>query len=168
MEKTLFLLGLIRNSDLYGYQINELMDAHFDLIVRITRPTAYRLLNKMTLKGWIEAREEQPGNRPPRKIYTLTQEGEKAFQRILRQSLADYSPSESSGAVGMAFIQEIPPDELRELLEKRREKIQGLLMKLAESETHQGNLLPAFEYRQRSFETDLVITTEILEGLRTG
>ncbi|MBC8507502.1 MAG: PadR family transcriptional regulator [Anaerolineales bacterium] len=162
MDKILFLLGLIRNADMYGYQINELLDSHFDIIVSITRPTAYRLLNKMTADGWISFREEQIGNRPPRKVFSITPKGEDAFQKILRQSLVNYSPSQQSSAVSLAFLRTLPADELLPLLTERRRLVQELLRKLGEGEQHQGDFHLLFEHQRQHFETELTWTEDMI------
>ena len=77
------LLGLLRQHDLYGYQINEMIDAHLGSSINLTRPTAYRLLHNMAEQGWISYREEKIGKRPTRRIYALTASGEAAFQELL-------------------------------------------------------------------------------------
>lgn len=154
MNKILFLLGLIRNGDMYGYQIIELLDAHFGIVVSITKPTAYRLLKKMTDDGWITFREEQIGNRPPRKIFSITSKGEEVFQEILHKSLATYNPAQQSSAVSLAFLPTMPAEELLPLLVLRKELVQGLLQKLDESKKHQGDYLLMFEHQRRHFETE--------------
>lgn len=168
MDKTLFLLGLIRNSDMYGYQINELIDAHFGLIVSITRPTAYRLLNKMLAKGWISAREERIGNRPPRKIYAITPDGETAFLNILRQNLAEYGTAHQSGAVSLAFLHMLPPEELLPLLEKRRDTVEDLLKKLEDSQQHQSDYHLMFDNQHKHLTTELDWTENIIARFQSG
>jgi len=163
MEKILFLLGLIRTAgNMYGYRINELIDSHFGVIVSITRPTAYRLLEKMAQDGWISFREEQIGGRPPRKIYSITQEGERAFQRVLRESLQSYSPSEYSSPVDMAFLSALPCEEALPLLNARRDRLRGLLQALDESRMHEVGFELVFEHQRRRFETELVFTEEVI------
>ena len=81
MEKQIFLLGLIRQSDMHGYQILDLINSHFNIIINITKPTAYRLLNKMAKDDWISLREEKEGKRPPRHVYSITPKGEKELQK---------------------------------------------------------------------------------------
>jgi DNA-binding PadR family transcriptional regulator len=155
MEKSLFLLGLIRHSEQHGYQINELIGSHFDIIVNISRPTAYRLLHKMTDAGWITSREEKKGNRPPRYIYTITPLGEDAFRHMLRKSLADYNPSVRPNAVCIAFIKSLSSNELIPLLEERRRKATSLLQKITRSSQHQGDFVIVFDHQSRVIETEL-------------
>lgn len=166
MEKILFLLGLIRTAEnMYGYQINELIDSHFGVIVNITRPTAYRLLEKMSQDGWIHFREEQIGGRPPRKVFSITEEGEQAFQRLLRESLESYSPTEYGSPVDMAFLTALPAEDALPLLNARQNKIRGLLQTLEESRMHEAGFELVFEHQRRRFETELALTEEVLEML---
>ncbi len=162
MDKILFLLGLIRETALHGYQINELLDSHFGLIVSLTKPTAYRLLSKMEADGWIIHREEKIGNRPPRKIYSITPAGETAFQDILRQSLAAFNPVEYSNSISLAYVNAIPREELLPLLEQRRQKILAALQKLTVAAKHQGEFQIVFTHQRRHFEAELASIEEII------
>ncbi len=162
MEKILFLLGLIRNADMYGYHLIDLAESHFNLVVSITKPTTYRLLDKMTANGWITNREEQVGNRPPRKIYSITPAGEEIFCDLLRQSLAEYRPTEYASPVSLAFLSVLPIEESLSLLEGRRIQIQLLLQRLDESEKFQHNFQLVFHHQRRHFEAELSLTEEVI------
>ncbi|MGD8597706.1 MAG: helix-turn-helix transcriptional regulator, partial [Anaerolineae bacterium] len=76
MERELLLLGLLRSQDMHGYQLHEAIDSHLGMGVQLTKPTAYRLLSNMADDGWVTFREEQEGNRPPRRVYAITPKGE--------------------------------------------------------------------------------------------
>lgn len=162
MEKILFLLGLIRNAEMYGYHLIDLAESHFDLIVSITKPSAYRLLDKMTADGWIMYREEKVGNRPARKIYSITPAGEETFCNLLRQSLAEYRPTEYASPVNLAFLSALPSEEVLRLLEVRRSQVQMLLQKLNESEKDQHGFLLVFKHQRRHFEAELSLTEEVI------
>jgi len=75
MERKLLLLGMLRDHEMHGYQINEMVDIHLGSSVQLTRPTAYRLLNQMADDGLILFKEEQEGKRPPRRVYSITPQG---------------------------------------------------------------------------------------------
>ena len=165
MKKTLFLLGLIRNAEIHGYQIMELIGSHFGLIVNITKPTAYRLLNKMTDDGWVEYRNEQMGSRPSRKVYSITPEGERAFQQILKQQLADFDPVQYSDAVSLAFLNVLPKSELLPLLEQRIKNTRLALDQLKESEAHMGDYQMLFAHQRRHFETEIASIRDIIANL---
>ena len=121
MERKLLLLGLLRQNEMYGYQINEVIDAHIGSSIRLTKPTAYRILHSMAEDGWVTYREEKEGNRPARRVYTITKSGESHFELLLKQSLREFKPLENVSVISLAYLNMISKREVRSLLENRRE-----------------------------------------------
>ena len=111
MERELLLLGLLRGHEMHGYQLMEFIDTQMASCVDLKKPTAYFLLDKMTAAGWIHFEQNQEGNRPPRRVYGITTEGEKAFQRLLRENLAAYEPARFISDIGLAFVDALPAEE---------------------------------------------------------
>jgi len=140
MERELLLLGLLRSQDMHGYQLHETIDSHLGMGVQLTKPTAYRLLSNMAEDGWVTFREEQEGNRPPRRVYAITPQGEVAFQRLLRESLANYQPSEFTCHIGLAFLDQLSPEEALRLLHRRRAVMEELLESTQAHGEHPGSL----------------------------
>ena len=110
IRNKLTILGLLSESSMYGYQINDLIDAHLGSNINLTKPTAYRLLHNMTEQGWISYHEEKAGKRPTRRIYSLTEKGDAEFQEMLRCCLGQYQPSEHTSTVCLAFLDVLPPE----------------------------------------------------------
>jgi DNA-binding PadR family transcriptional regulator len=117
-ERKLLLLGLLRQSDMHGYLLN----AHLDGSVPISlkKPTAYNLLDRMERDGWIEHRDEPTGERP-RKVFSLTMQGETAFRTLLIEQLRTFRPTEFPSAVSLTFLDALPSRKAMELLQQRRE-----------------------------------------------
>jgi DNA-binding PadR family transcriptional regulator len=122
MERQLLLLGMLRFEEMHGYQIDQMINAHLEPSFQLKKPTMYKLLNKMVDQDWITFREEQEGNYPVRRVYTITTAGEEAFQQLLRQSLGDYRPV-SFNDIALAFLDALPAGEALPLLRRRRESI---------------------------------------------
>ena len=140
MERELLLLGLLRSQDMHGYQLHEAIDSHLGMGVQLTKPTAYRLLSNMAEDGWVTFREEQEGNRPPRRVYAITPKGEVAFQRLLRENLVNYEPSDFTCHIGLAFLDELAPEEAVPLLHSRRAGMEELLESTRAHGEHPGSL----------------------------
>jgi DNA-binding PadR family transcriptional regulator len=169
MERKLLLLGMLRMHEMYGYQLNEFIDSHLGASVQLKKPTAYNLLNKMADDGWITYREEQAGNRPPRRVYVITPEGEVAFQKILRESLADYKPTEFRSDIALIFLDLLPSDEAGSLLEKRRAIVEGLLEPIhTHREHHGGSMQLMIEHQIRHLTTELAWIDEVIEQIKTS
>jgi len=166
MERKLLLLGLLRDQEMHGYQLNEVIDSHVGMSLRIKKATAYDLLKKMADDGWITFYEDQAGNRPPRRVYTITEAGEAAFQAMLRESLAGYEPAEFASNISLAFLDALPPGEALPLLERRRAIIAGLLADVASLAPHPGSMQLVVEHQQRHLESELRWMDDVIARLK--
>lgn len=163
MERKLLLLGLLNSSDMYGYQINELIDQHLGTSVQLTKPTAYRYLNQLADEGYITSTKEQEGNRPVRHVYSITSKGKDAFNTMLRESLANYEPTPSHSTIAIAFLDTVPPEETLPLLEKRQKKIRELVEGFSADMDHSGSFSYMISHQIRHLETELEWLNEIIE-----
>lgn len=79
------LLGFVRNEPLHGYEIYRRLvkTSGLELVWRIKQSRLYALLVRLEEEGLLQATYEPHEGRPPRKVYSLTVEGEKAFGRWL-------------------------------------------------------------------------------------
>lgn len=168
MERKLLLLGLLRQHDMYGYQINDLIDAHLGSYINLTKPTAYRLLHTMAEQSWISYRDEKVGNRPTRRIYVLTEKGEAQFQKLLRDCLGQYEQVEYSNAVCLAFIDTLPTEQTVELLGKRRTKIEELIVSMESGDSHHGGFQLTIDHQVRHLETDLKWLSEVISHIESS
>jgi DNA-binding PadR family transcriptional regulator len=155
MERKLLLLGLLRGHEMHGYQLNEFIDSHLEAIVHLKKPTAYRLLARMADDGWVTYREEREGNRPPRRVFAITPEGEAAFQRLLRQCLADYQPIDFRRNIGLLFLHAVPSDEAVELLQNRRASVAGVLKRARAHQGHDEGSALMLSHQTRHLATEL-------------
>ena len=168
MQRKLLLLGLLRQHEMYGYQINDLIDAHLGSNINLTKPTAYRLLHNMAGQGWISYREEKGGKRPTRRIYSLTEKGDAEFQEMLRRCLGQYQPAEHTSTVCLAFLDVLPPEEVLPLLEKRHATIEELIVVNKSDQSHHGAFQFAIDHQIRSLETDLEWLSEVITRLESS
>lgn len=167
MDKKLLLLGLLRMGSMHGYQLNDFIELTLSTCVQIKRPTAYYVLNKMQADGWVEETEEQEGNRPPRRIYSITSVGEAAFQELLRQNLANYELAQFNGDVGLAFLDEVDPEEGVALLQQRRDVIQAYLVQTLAIPLHPGSFQLTIEHQIRHLEAELTWLDQVMARLES-
>jgi DNA-binding PadR family transcriptional regulator len=123
MEKKLLLLGLLLSHDMHGYQLNELLKQDPGTPISLNKSNAYKLLSDMDKDGWVTHIQEQAGNRPVRRVYSVTETGKSAFIELLRENLATYHSPEFPSVIGYDFLYLLPPDEINSLLEKRLEVV---------------------------------------------
>lgn len=165
MEKKLLLLGTLRSHEMHGYQFNEMLSQSVGIPIKLTKSNAYKLLSKMEQDGWITYREEQVGNRPPRRVYKITEKGEVVFQNMLRDSLSAYSGPEFPTTVGFNFLELLPTDETVALLQQRREKVISLHDEMAEIPIEMREAHMSIEYLYRFYQTEIEWLDEVIARL---
>jgi len=165
MERKLLLLGLLRSQAMYGYQINEMIDAHLGTSIHFTKPTAYRFLSQLMQEGLVTFSEEKEGNRPTRRVYSITSAGENEFQEMLRDSLKCYQPSTYHSTIGIAFMDTLQPTEVISLLLERRASIKEHLDGLTGEKTHHGGMGYVISHQVWHLETELQWLDEIIRDI---
>lgn len=168
MDKKLLLLGLLRKGNMHGYQLNDFIESTLSTCVQIKRPTAYYVLGKMLDEGLVTETEHQEGNRPPRRVYSITPEGETAFQDLLRQNLSEFELAQFSGDVGLAFLDELSAEEGLALLVERRRLMQAHLDETRTIPTHPGSLQLTIEHQIRHLEAEITWLDELINRLQTN
>lgn len=118
-ERELLLLGILSVQSQHGYQINEFIERNLSRVTVMKKPTAYALLERLCQAGYVEARSEQAGNRPQRKVYSITPSGKQLFLSLLRDNLAHAERLTFAGDVGLMFLDELPREEALDLLRQR-------------------------------------------------
>jgi DNA-binding PadR family transcriptional regulator len=168
MERKLLLLGILRQQEMHGYQLYEFIERDLAACTDLTKPTAYYLLNKMAEDGWIVEVPTQEGNRPPRKVYHLTETGEAAYQRLLRANLGDYQLASFSGDMGIAFLQDLDTHEAIELLQHRRSGMLSALRAFQAVPTHPGSFQWVILHQRHHLASELDWLDGIIAELQVG
>ncbi len=139
-ENELLLLGLLVHQSQHGYQINEFIEKELSHITDMKKGNAYATLDRMTRDGLVNVRHEQEGNRPQRKVYSITPQGESEFYRLLRQNLSNAENMLFSGDVGLMFLDNLPVAEVAALLEQRLAQLQTRLNEYEKTGKHEHGL----------------------------
>lgn len=165
MERELLLLGLLRREDMHGYQIAEFIANNMNVCINLKKPTAYYILDRMAQQGWVTKTQERAGNRPTRFVYTLTADGESAFQRLLRENLQHFQLHDFPGDIGLGFLDEMPPEEARAALSVRRTALVQQLADARAIPTHRGSMQLTIEHRVHHLESELAWLEDVLARL---
>lgn len=72
----LCVLALLGKRDCYGYEISEYLSNHID----IADGTVYPILRKLKSDGLLTTYLQEESGGPPRKYYSLTEAGRKAYR----------------------------------------------------------------------------------------
>src|SRR5436853_446216 len=103
-ERVLLLLGLLSTQDQHGYQINEFIERNLGRVTQMRKATAYALLERMAAAGLVKSSIGQEGNRPARKVYSITLEGQQMLDRMLRDVVANPEVAAPPADIALMFI----------------------------------------------------------------
>lgn len=126
-ERALLLLGMLRTQSQHGYQINDFIERTLGRVTYMKKPTAYAILERLSQGGYVSVRSEQEGNRPPRKVYSITATGEKLFDDLLRTTLPELEPITAPGDIALMFLDDLPHAEAESLLCERLAKLDEMI-----------------------------------------
>jgi DNA-binding PadR family transcriptional regulator len=110
-ENELLLLGLLITHSQHGYQLNEFIERGLGHVTNMKKGNAYATLGRLAKEGYINLEITQEGNRPQRKVYSITPNGETRFYELLRNNLAHSERMVFAIDVGLMFIERLPREE---------------------------------------------------------
>jgi DNA-binding PadR family transcriptional regulator len=119
----LLVLGALREiGPAHGYAIGQLLDEwQVQTWTRLRSGSVYHALQQMAKEGLISAGEQETGDRGPGKTrFRITNSGDAAFFKLLREALSSFDLIELSS--GIAFLDALP-QEGRELLAETTERL---------------------------------------------
>lgn len=124
-ERALLLLGVLMVQRQHGYQINDFIERCG--VTAMKKPTAYAILDRLTAAGYIGVATEQAGNRPPRKVYTITDTGRELFRHLLEKNVAMADEPIADGDIGLMFLDHLPRAEALICLRERLDQLDARL-----------------------------------------
>ncbi len=79
------LLGLLNYLPATGYQLKATFSKSIHFFWNATLPQIYRTLKQMEAKGWLTVTVEHQDGKPSRKVYRITDDGQKELRRWLTE-----------------------------------------------------------------------------------
>ena len=165
MSRELLLLGLIRKRGSHGYHLFDFLEKQLAFLADLKRPTSYALLERLRRHGDVTVTREREGNRPERRVYAITAGGEERFLQLLRENLAGFKPPRFPDATGLYFLDALPSDEARVLLEQRLRRIEAQVAEFRDrAAAHHGLAVwPVLDHYLAHLEADRAWLTGYLQ-----
>ena len=125
----LILLSFLRQRPMHGYEIQQLIQlSRMDVWANVLSGSIYYALSKMENEGLIQAAAEERTGARVRKIYSITEEGERLFQQMIRDTLTlPPHSAKSDFSLGLNWIEDIPVPEAVSLLEQNLKQVEESL-----------------------------------------
>ncbi|MBN1121912.1 MAG: helix-turn-helix transcriptional regulator [Anaerolineae bacterium] len=176
MSVRLVILGFLRDHDLYGYEIKQLIEGRMGDWTSIAFGSIYHALGKLADEGLIEKiATEQEGGRPSRTVYRITESGEREFMNLLRGIWQNVERVFYTIDLGLFFMNALRIDEVKGYVQQRIGHLEAVLAHL---ETHRAEALPAkpyaaladaiFDHSVGQYEAELAWTRELLARIENG
>lgn len=85
----LIVLGILKRESLSAYDIQKLVEyRNISKWVKISTPSIYKKVIQLEEKGFIKSRIEKEGKMPEKAVYSLTEQGEKEFEKLMLETAA--------------------------------------------------------------------------------
>jgi len=172
----LIVLWQLFNEPMHVYRMQKLFEAEGkDRIVNVrSRASLYQTIERLQRLGLVEVSEtiRQEGY-PDRVVYAITDAGRDAARDWLRQMLSDTGGQYPEFIAALSLVFGLPPEEAREQLETRAERIAE---QLADAERGIAAAPPALprlflleeEYRKTMLQAELGWLHGVIEDLKAG
>lgn len=139
MSVKVVLLGLLKKGPLHGYELKRIIESDMGDWTDIAFGSIYFALDKLREGGFVTSRvEDGERHRPSRIVYAITESGRNEYLRLLRELWTDEGRRTNPIDIAVAFMRDLPPEELRGYLGRR---IEGLRHALRYLDLHEGEAL---------------------------
>lgn len=170
-ERALLLLGLLSSHPQHGYQINEFIEQNLGRVSQMKKATAYAMLARLESAGLVAAEEDREGNRPTRRVYSITEPGLQELASLLERILAQPEYEPPAGDIAVMLIDTLDNDIAIDLLQRRLSAIDTELVAMESAPPHEGHQQSidlALSRRIALLRADRFWFADVLERLQNG
>lgn len=138
------LLGLISRKPITGYDLAKEFDKELGNFWHAEHSQIYPELKRLTQEGLITFQVEIQGEKLEKKVYSITQDGERELLEWLRQDEPLQPTPKDIFRLRMFFADKLTPRELLNLIAFQRIQHQNKLRKLSDSLEAYHGVCPAY------------------------
>lgn len=127
----LVIMGLVAEKPQYGYQIEQvILQRGMREWTDIGFSSIYYILNKLENNGFLHSEKMIEGERPARKVYTLTDSGRLEYQEAARIRLTSPHPRSDDFDIGLANLLALDRGEQLQALTSYQTTLQARLVQV--------------------------------------
>ncbi len=132
----LVVLGFLNRQPMHGYEIIRYFEKRgIEMWTRVKTPSVYKALQRLEKQVFITGKMKQEGNNPPRKVFTITDDGHEYFMNLLNSFLWEKDQSHTPVDFWNAFRfvrKNVTRAEFFEIIEHREKKLEQMELKMQE------------------------------------
>lgn len=165
------ILGLLRKSDLTGYEITEIFQTRLSHFFDASTGMVYPALKSLEKDSYVTVSEVVQHGKPNKKIYKITKDGEKYFDKVIHQDV-DADIYKSDFLVHLYFDDLLTNSEMIQIVEQEKLRINNLLNQLEEDGKRWANGPTdgqrfSIEYGRAMYQAQLSETNKMLKELKS-
>ncbi|MEA1871279.1 MAG: PadR family transcriptional regulator [Candidatus Bipolaricaulota bacterium] len=111
------VLGSLMEGELHGYELRRRLASTLGPIWHIATSQLYSVLHRLEEADLLSVRLEQPENRPPRKVYAVTTQGEEAFWGWVTAPVRHLRDARVELLAKLYFLRRLAPNRIAALIE---------------------------------------------------
>ncbi len=175
MKTQFYILGLLlRYGPQHGYMLKQTVEEQISDFAQIKLPTIYYNLEKLEETGCVSAACQKDGNRPEKTVYSITEEGEKYFNILLKKMQTEELHMELPLDGALFFRERIDDNEFTGTIENSIKTLEEKLNKViahresvmqAIPDVGRANAQAIFSHSIYHMRAELDWLKEIEEGL---
>lgn len=130
----LIVLGILKKESLSAYDIQKLVEyRNISRWVKISTPSIYKKVIQLEEKGYIKSNPVKEGKMPEKAVYSLTEPGEKEFERLMLEIAAQPVHFFLDFNAVIVNLPNLPEEEQKECVSRIQENIEVLKEYLEEN-----------------------------------
>jgi len=110
-------LGFLVESPAHGYELRERISAGLGAVWRVATSQLYKVLNSLEQNGLVSCQLELQQDRPSRKVYTVTQKGERAFWMWVTSSVRHLRDVRVEFLAKVYLLRRLAPEKVTALVD---------------------------------------------------
>jgi len=171
MNQELVFLGLLKEGPKHGYEIKKILREVLSTFTNIDSTSIYYPLRRLEKKGLVTRRLGRKGKRPEKVIYSITKEGEKLFEKLLKLNFLTFERPIFNIDLSLYFLPLIKSGLAQARLRTRLKGMKKIMRWLKERKAQlktkgkSYNLLAIIEHQIELTKTDIKFTQSLIEKL---
>ncbi|MCP4108585.1 MAG: PadR family transcriptional regulator [Desulfobacteraceae bacterium] len=130
-KNELVSLALISNGPLHAYGLNQIVrEMDLENLAKISLPSIYSALSRLKNEGSVEVSVKQVGNKPERKVYTITKKGKARLEQEFANAVFTTDLGENPINIAINFAFGMPADAITNLLKIRIDNLKESIRRL--------------------------------------
>lgn len=121
------VLGMLTFGEMSGYDLTKAIEGSIGFFWAPAKSQLYAELRRLVSLGWATEREVEQADRPDKRVYTITPEGEEALRSWVQTPPAEFDPIKSPFLLRLFFAHLGAQDAIGTLVSEHRRQAEELL-----------------------------------------